>query len=229
MTLAVAALVALAGCAASLPSCAASGDGLEASTIEVIDHGWHTDLALPADGLTGRLAVFRRIFPGVRVLVVGFGRRTFMMAPVTSVADLLVGPFPGRGAILAIGLDADPVLAYADGTVARLHLDAVARGRLDAFVWRTLALDRAGAPLAIGPGPYPGSVFYATTRGYSGVETCNTWTAQASRAAGLPVSATLDVFASQTMSRLAPISRGGLCRIRNPSASANGRDVGATG
>ena len=185
----------------------------DASIVEVIDHGWHTDLALPADGLVGRLAVFRSIFPGLRVLVVGFGRRTFMMAPVQTLGDLLVGPFPGRGAVLAIGLDADPARAYGDGTIAHLGLGTAARARLDDFVWRTLALGPDGRPLAIGAGPYRGSIFYATTRGYSGLETCNTWTAQAARAAGMPVSPAFDVFASQTMRQLAPIAVGGLCRI----------------
>ncbi len=211
------------------PTCTAGGAVPDASAVEVIDHGWHTDLALPASGLVGQLAVFRRIFPGLRVLVVGFGRRTFMMAPVTSITDLLVGPFPGRGVILAIGLDADPVLAYDDGTIARLRLNAAARARLDAFVWRTLALGRDGRLLAIGAGPYSGSIFYATTRGYSGFETCNTWTAEAARAAGLPVSDTLDVFASQTMARLAPVSEGGLCRIGGPAAPGGERAVGPAG
>ncbi len=182
--------------------------------VEVIDHGWHTDLALPADGLVGRLAVFRSIFPGLRVLVVGFGRRTFMMAPVQTLGDLLMGPFPGRGAVLAIGLDADPARAYGDGTIAHLGLGAAARARLDDFVWRTLASGPDGRPLAIGAGPYRGSIFYATTRGYSWLETCNTWTAQAARVAGMPVSPAFDVFASQTMRQLAPVAAGGLCRIR---------------
>ncbi len=211
-------LLLASGCAGRpLPPCAATGSVVDPASVEIVDHGWHTDLALPADGLVGPLAVFRSIFPGLKVLVVGFGRRTFMMAPVKTLGDLLVGPFPGRGAILAIGLDADPVLAYGSGTVAHLVLGTVQCARLDRFVWETLALDADGRPRSIGPGPYPGSVFYATRTGYSGLNTCNTWTTDAMHAAGLPVRSTLDVFASQTMGRLAPFSTGGLCRIGHPT------------
>ncbi len=185
-----------------------------ADAVDVIDHGWHTDLALAADGLTGRLAVFRRVFPGLRVLVLGFGRRSFMIAPVVGPADVLIGPLPGNGAIEATGLSADPARAYADGTLARLRLDPAQRRRLDDFVWASFALDAGGAPRLIARGPTPGSLFYAARRGYSGLDTCNTWTAASLEAAGLPVSSRLDVFAGQTMARVAPLSPGGICRMR---------------
>ena len=53
---------ALAGCAdPALPGC--PGELPAPLSVQVVDHGWHTDLALPADGLTGGIGVFRRIFP----------------------------------------------------------------------------------------------------------------------------------------------------------------------
>ncbi len=183
------------------------------ATVALISHGWHTDLAIPADALAGPLGVFRHIFPGLGWLVVGFGKRTFMMAPVTGLGDLLVGPFPGPGAILALGLKADPARAYPSGTVVRLALTAAGQARLADFVWSTLRLDAHGRPVVIGPGPFPGGVFYATRLGYSGAETCNTWTADALHKAGLPISSAFDVFASQTMARAEPLSPGGACRI----------------
>lgn len=57
-----------ANSAADVPACPAAAPP---GSIYLISHGWHTDLALPTTELTGGLAVFRRIFPGARTLVIG--------------------------------------------------------------------------------------------------------------------------------------------------------------
>jgi hypothetical protein len=168
--------------------------------VYVVSHGWHTDLAIPAATLRGPMTRFRRVFPGMAVLVIGFGRRTFMMAPVTHLGDLLIGPFPGAGTLLAAGLTAPPDRAYPDGTMAVLPLSAGQADRLSAFVWHSFAFDR-GEPRKIGDGFFPGSVFYAAATGYSGFYTCNSWTEDALHAAGLAAAPGGIVFAGQVMSR----------------------------
>jgi hypothetical protein len=66
----------------------------------------------------------------------------------------------------------------------------------------SLAKDAAGMPRRLGPGPDPQSVFYAATGTYDLSHTCNTWTAEALRAAGAPVSAAGVVFAGQLLDQL---------------------------
>jgi hypothetical protein len=48
---------------------------------------------------------------------------------------------------------------------------------------------RRRAAVRIAPGPYPESAFYASSGTYSLDYTCNTWTATALKAAGLPIQA----------------------------------------
>ena len=168
-----------------------------------MDHGWHTDLAIPANSLRGPMTAFRRTFPGMTVLLVGFGRRTFMTAPVTGLDDLLIGPFPGDGVLLLAGLTASPNRAYADGTEALLKLSPDGAERLSAFLWHSFALDRDDQPRPIGPGFFPGSVFYAARSGYSGLYTCNTWTEDALHQAGVAPGPGGVVFAGQVMARIA--------------------------
>jgi hypothetical protein len=207
---ALGALLLLSACAETAPPICAPDRPLPPLSVQVVDHGWHTDLALPADGLTGPLAGFRRFFPGLRVLVVGFGRRSFMTAPARGIGDYLVGPFPGDGVLLVAGLAGAPAAAYEDGgTVLTIPLTGAQRDRLDRFVWDSFA-----SAVPIGRAPFAGGVFFASTVGYAGWETCNTWTVQALAAAGLPVSATLAVLAGQAMGRAAPLAPGGMCRIR---------------
>ncbi len=205
-------LAALGGCADAPPECGA-GDMPPADAVWLVAHGWHTDLAIPASVLRGKMAFFREAYPGLRVLMVGFGKRTFMMAPVTTSGDLLVGPFPGSGTLLVVGLTAPPERAYEDGTQTLLVLPPGGAERLSGFIWESLRTAE-GMPVAIGKGSFPGSVFYATRTEYSGFNTCNTWAIDALRAAGIEVSSFGVVFAGQALGRAAAVS-GGACTIHN--------------
>ena len=208
----------LGACATSPPACVATpaaGD-----VVYVVSHGWHTDLGLPAATLRGPMTRFRATFPGLRTLMVGYGRRSFMMAPVRTFGDLLAGPLPGSGALQVAAISATPQAAYRDGTVATLRLPPGGAERLSVFVWRSIGLDHAGAPVRLGAG-FPGSVFYASPLGYSGLHTCNTWTAQALHAAGTGVAADGVVLAGQVMARTSPRAEN-LCRITDPPPTRNG-------
>ena len=202
-------LLCLQACAPLPPPCGVATP--EVDVVYVVSHGWHTDLGLPAATLRGDLARFRTTFPGLRTLMIGYGRRSFMMAPVETSGDLLTGPLPGSGALQVAAISATPEVAYRDGTVATLRLSPGGAERLSAFVWHSIGLDHAGAPQRLGAG-FPGSVFYASPLGYSGLHTCNTWTAQALHAAGTGVPAGGVVLAGQLMDRIARRTET-VCRI----------------
>src|SRR6185312_7648186 len=68
---------------------------LSDDTVTLLDHGWHTDIGIPAAELSGPLAVFRTIFPGAKSIVFSYGKRTFLMAPANDWSEYLLGPFPG--------------------------------------------------------------------------------------------------------------------------------------
>ena len=50
------------------------------ATIYVVGRGWHTDIGLSVDEVTGPLASLERDFPGIRFMVFGFGEREYYMA-----------------------------------------------------------------------------------------------------------------------------------------------------
>lgn len=203
-------LLLVSGCAGGPASPCVTGGAPTRDVVSIVDHGWHTDLAIPAGLLRGDMARFRTIFPGMTVLVVGFGKRTFMMAPVIDLGDLLVGPFPGDGTLLVAGLTATPDRAYRDGTMVTLTLPPGGADRLSAFVWQSFRL-RQGEPARIGPGFFPGSVFYASRIGYSGLYTCNSWIEDALHAAGVGPDASGVVFAGQVIRPA--LRRSGACSI----------------
>jgi uncharacterized protein (TIGR02117 family) len=187
-------LALLSGCA-SVPHDAAIPDG--DGRIFVVERGWHTDIGLPVDEVSGPLASLESGFPGIRFMVFGFGERTYYMAHDESSLTTLGALFPSRSAVLLTALRAPPDVAFADYHVAALRLPRSGVDRIADAIWQSLE-QRDGAAVRLADGPYVGSVFYAGSETYDAFRTCNTWTASLLRDAGFPVN-TKVLFADQVM------------------------------
>jgi hypothetical protein len=174
----------------------------QAATVFVIDRGWHTDIGIGVEDVHGPLTTFEQTFPGVRYLVFGFGDRAYLLAQRRMLLDMVGALFPGPGAMLVTALRAPPADAFGAAHVIGLPLSRIQLDRLIGFIWDDLRKDRRGLPLMIADGPYPGSLFYASSETYDLAYTCNTWTAEALYVAGLPVSPDGVIFASQLMHRV---------------------------
>ena len=175
--------------------------------IYVISGGWHTELGVPPEALSGPLAALKPNFPGARYLVFGWGAHDYYMAKNPGIGDLLRAATPGPAVMLVIPLEISPEMFFGASNVFVLPAAPEGIRRLSQFLWDYLDKDEKGAPNRIGVGPYPQSVFYASTGTYNLGHTCNTWTAEALRVAGLPMSPTGVVFAGQVLDQLPPIIR----------------------
>ena len=172
--------------------------------IYVIDGGWHTELALPMPAISGRLAALKHGFAKARYLVFGWGARDFYMARDPGLGDLLRAAVPGPAVLLVIPLQVSPEAFAGAANVFAVPVARRGAERLSQFLWGYLAKGAEGTPRRIGAGPYPGSVFYASTGTFDLAHTCNTWTAEALRAAGLPVISVGVIAADQLLDQLPP-------------------------
>ncbi len=191
-------LLTLSSCATPPPACPPPSNH---PVIWVLSRGWHTQIGLSAGELSGGLTVFRQIYPGMRAIMFGYGKRTFMTARADRASEYVLGPFPGPAVIETVGLQSLPPDAYGPDGMVALALPPGGAAALSAFIWNDLARDSSGAPRLVGPGRYAGSRFYDAVSGYNLAHTCNTWIADALHAAGLPVSGDGVVFSGQAMSR----------------------------
>ncbi|HTH99510.1 MAG TPA: DUF2459 domain-containing protein [Acidisoma sp.] len=181
-------------------------------TVSLITHGWHTDIGLPAEEASGPLVRVRRLFPGARTLVFGYGKRTFMIAPAHTIGEWIIGPFPGPAAIEVSAISSDAATAYGARHVETLPLPPGGAQRLSAFLWQ--AFDKApdgtahaGELRYIAQGNFPGSLFYQASSHYGLLHTCNTWSAEALAAAGLPIRPAGIVFSGGLDERVRDLSR----------------------
>ena len=192
----------LAGCAVT-PTDAPVPSG--ETTIYVVARGWHTDIGLPVDALTGPLASLERDFPGVRFMVFGFGERQYYMAHDTGSGEMLAALLPSESAILMTALRTPPPEAFPDQTVVALHLPRSGVERIAMRLWDELEKTADGSVVRLADGPYVGSVFYASRETYDAFHTCNTWTALVLRDGGYPMN-THVLFAGQVIQQVARIA-----------------------
>jgi hypothetical protein len=127
------------------------------------------------------------------------------MARNPGVGDLLRAATPGPAVMLVFPLWVSPAQYVGAANAFALRVPRNGLEGLLGFLWSSLAKDRNGAPYQIGAGPYPHSAFYAAAGNYDLSHTCNTWTAAALHAAGLPVTAAGVVFAGQLLDQLHPL------------------------
>jgi uncharacterized protein (TIGR02117 family) len=161
--------------------------GPVAATIAVVERGWHTDVCISHQDADSLGAVLAPEFGPFRYLCFGFGERQYVVArkhdPLTEIAAL----FPSPAALLMTVLSAPPEAAFGRDNVVELGITRNGLSGLQAFLRRSISNDAAGRPIKLGTGPYLGSVFFAAADTYDAFHTCNSWTADALRSAGLPL------------------------------------------
>jgi uncharacterized protein (TIGR02117 family) len=170
--------------------------------VYVIAGGWHTEIALPVSSIGGLLPALKLDATTARYLVFGWGARGYYMARHPGIEDLLQAVVPGPAVLLVIPLQTSPALFAGAANTLAVRVSRGGVRRLSQFLWQYLAKDAHGALRPLAAGPDPGSVFYASSRRFDLAHTCNTWTAEALRTAGVPVRSAGVIYAAQLLDQL---------------------------
>jgi len=178
----------------------------ESSTLFVARRGWHIDLGLAVEDLSQPLAGIASHVPGSRYAFFGFGDRHYLLAAKHNAPVLVAALWPGAGIVLLTDLSNSPQEAFGATNVITLQLDAEQMQDLQSFIWKSLR-SHGGSVDVYREGPYDGSAYFLASEKYSAFHTCNTWGAQALKAAGFHVHTGGIVFAHQLWSQARRLSR----------------------
>jgi len=182
---AIATLITLLSACATSPQTTPSDD--PATTIDVVERDWHTDVCIRTEDADARLMRLVVGYDGSHYLCFGFGDRHYLLSRERGPMTLLSALLPGAGAILLTILRDTPAAAFGADNVVRLGVSPQGLAQLRKFLGDAVQTDSSGAPVGLGDGPYPGGLYFGATADYAGFYTCNTWTADALRAAGIPI------------------------------------------
>jgi len=193
----------LSGCATSTQA-TASGD--PATIIDVVERDWHTDVCIRTEDADARLMRLVVGYNGSHFLCFGFGDRHYLLSRERGPMTLLSALLPGAGAILLTVLRDTPAAAFGADNVVRLGVSEQGIAQLRDFLANAVQTDGSGAPVGLGDGPYPGGLYFGATAQYDGFYTCNTWTADALRTAGIPIHGPV-LFADGIMRQIRPAAQ----------------------
>ncbi|MDR3389583.1 MAG: DUF2459 domain-containing protein [Rudaea sp.] len=157
------------------------------TTIIVARRAWHTDVCVRSEDAGPWVSALAHGFEGARFLCFGFGERQYVLTREDGVLAALAALLPSKGAMLMTVLRASPGAAFGLSKVVPLGVIEAGLTGLRTFLQHSVQTDAAGRPVRLATGPYPGSVFFAASGTYDGLYTCNTWTSDALRSAGLPI------------------------------------------
>jgi Protein of unknown function (DUF2459) len=178
----------------------------ESSILYVARRGWHIDIGVAAADLSPPLAQAAADLPGARFVFFGFADKHYLLAKSHSGPVLLSALFPGAGILLTTGLTNSPAEAFGTTHVITLAVPQDQMRALQAFIWRSLRT-QDDLLKVYREGPYQSSVYYLAAPKYSAFHTCNTWGAEALRAAGFRVHTAGVVFAWQLWAQARRLKR----------------------
>jgi hypothetical protein len=176
------------------------------STVYVARRGWHIDVGMAAADLLPPLNQAAAALPGAKYVFFGFADKHYLLARNHNGPVLLSALWPGAGILLATGLSNSPAEAFGATHVIALRVTQDQMRDLQSFTWRSLRTQQ-DLLTVFRQGPYEGSVYFLATQKYSAFHTCNTWGAEALRAAGFHVHTTGVLFAGQLWTQARRIKR----------------------
>jgi uncharacterized protein (TIGR02117 family) len=202
---AIIAMVGLWGCATS-PSAPPDTEPRDRfRRFFVVDHGWHTGLVIAMDDLMRQVPALAEVFADAPFVDIGWGDEDFYFADEPNVGHSLQAILWPTATVLHVAaVSEDPRVYFADVDAEVIEVTVSEEDYLGflAFVASSFARSPTGEVESLGPGLYGVSRFYRATGSYHAFYTCNTWTAEAVAASGVPVSSNLALTADTVMDRL---------------------------
>lgn len=203
-------LAALIGAVAALLTWTKPGDATptgapDTVVVQVLDNGFHTDLAVPREALVRRGGPLARAVAGLAPgewILIGWGDARFYVDR-SPIADRLPDGAraflrPGNPSVVMLDpVTADPRLSYGEDSAA-LTLTQAQFDRLAARVEASLDLSN-GAPRIATARPGDDARFFASRETFSILHLCNHWTADVLNAGGVPVRPVQSITSAEVM------------------------------
>ncbi len=197
-----------ASCAPTVVERAPTRGDAPSTIVWVLDHGWHTALAVR------RADVDRAVWPDVddlpeaEFIEVAWGDRGFYMATSPPAWLAVTAALNTSGSVLHVAAIATPLAtAFPSADIVELRLVPAGFAALTRFVADEYARDDASRPIRLARGLYGPSWFYAARSRYHLFNTCNTWVARALQHGGVPVHPAGTVTAASLMQQVRDAAR----------------------
>lgn len=177
--------------------------------IYIVNHGWHTGFAIPADTIQSRLPQLVNRFTNTPYLEFGWGDKEFYQAEeVTSGLTLQAIFWPTESVMHTVAVPERPDIYFSNSEVKAFCLNRKQYALLISFIENSFYKDKSGSIISLEKGNYGNSQFYKAEGNYYLMNTCNNWTAKGLKSIGLNIRPTFKLTAGSVMTFLSKKNRG---------------------
>jgi uncharacterized protein (TIGR02117 family) len=165
--------------------------------IYVLNHGWHTGIALKAADLNASIPSLSIRFPEAKYYEIGWGDAGFYQSNEITTGLTFRAMFWSSGTVMhVVGFKLEPDKYFPGSEVRRIMLNRDAYKTMLKFIKSSFKTNEAGDVVRQNHGLYGDSQFYTGIGNYYILNTCNKWTAKALYSAGLDIDPGLKLTAS---------------------------------
>lgn len=172
-------------------------------SIHIVSNGWHTGIVVARAALPTGAVPEAADFPDAPYLEFGWGDAEYYPAPRPTLGMALRAALaPSPAVVHLVGLPGHPRDVFPTAETVELRLAPAGFRKLVDYLDDTFARGGAERAQASAPGLYRFSLFYPAKGEFHLFNTCNTWTARALEAAGLPVRVSGTLRAEDLMAQI---------------------------
>jgi uncharacterized protein (TIGR02117 family) len=167
-------------------------------SVFIVYDSWHAAIVLRKHDVSSAAIPELIDYPDARLIEFSWGDKDYFPDPKSGVLKALRAAFWSRGSVMhLVGFSNDLEKFYPGASIVELGLASRAYDRLIDFISQSFLRPTTNGRAQASPGLYSYSHFYISTGKFSILNTCNTWVAEALKAAGLPVFPGLVISAAQ--------------------------------
>ncbi len=156
--------------------------------IYIVKHGWHAGVVIPVSGIPEGLLPEKWYFGKARFLEIGWGDSGFYQADVITTsltANALL--LPTRSVVHVVGFSYPVERNFYQAGIVKIRVSKKRFKELIRFIHNSIDRGGENVAMAFKKGRYGHSFFFRGRGSYHVFRTCNKWTAEAVRKAGVPV------------------------------------------
>ena len=183
-----------------------AGDEKNVRTVFIVHDAWHSAVVIRTADIAAAVLPEMKDFPSAEYLEFSWGDRDYFPAPDGGLGLALKAAFWSSGSVLHVVGFRDIKNTFPSAEIIELVLSEGSFQRLIKFISDTFSRPHSPMPAEPRPGLFPNGRFYSAEGKFSISRTCNTWVAEALRAAGLPISPNYVITSGNLDSQVRPFA-----------------------
>ena len=183
--------------------------------IYIVSHGWHTGIVISGENLGKELSFLNDFFGASKYFELGWGDRAFYQAKEVTVGLVIEAALLSSDSVIhVVSIPEKPNIYFPNSQTIAVKLSSKAYLLLKERLSESFFRDDNEQVVSTRQGIYGYSRFFQANGNFHLFNTCNHWTAQMLRSAGVPV----DTFAPLTADRLMSLTKEAIARRKDVSS-----------